>query len=77
MDTKDDLILSLTGEGKSLREIGKIVNLSHVAVKKRLDRIPPAEKPQPDEDGRIDTSQYPALHKAILKIDDIHHPGPD
>jgi len=71
MDTKDALILSLHGEGKSLREIAEAVNISHVAVKKRLDRSLSEKKPQPGEDGRIDTEQYPALHKAILKIDDI------
>ena len=71
MDTKDELILSLHDEGKSLREIAEAVNLSHVAVKKRLDRILSEEKPQPGEDGRINTGQYPALHKALLKIDDI------
>ena len=38
MDTKDTLILSLHGEGKGLREIAEAVNISHVAVKKRLDR---------------------------------------
>lgn len=72
MDTKNDLIRSLDGEGKSLREIGEIVGLSHIAVKKRLDRMNcHAENPQPDENGRIDTAQYPGLHKAVLKIDAI------
>ncbi|MFH0754821.1 MAG: AsnC family protein [Candidatus Omnitrophota bacterium] len=72
MDAKNDLIRSLDGEGKSLRDIAEAVNLSHVAVKKRLDRMNRhTENPQPDENGRIDTSQYPKLHKAIFKIDDI------
>lgn len=72
MDSKNDLIRSLDGEGKSLREIGEAVNLSHIAVKKRLDRMNRhTEKPEPDEDGCINTIQYPDLHKALLKIDDI------
>jgi len=71
MGTKDNLIIKLHGEGKSLREIGEIVNLSHVAVKKRLDRMSSVEKPLPDEDGRINTSKYPNLQKAVMKIDEI------
>jgi hypothetical protein len=30
-----------------------------------------ADKPQPDEDGRINTNQYPNLQKAVIKIDAI------
>lgn len=72
MDAKNDSIRSLDSEGKSLREIGEIVGLSHIAVKKRLDRMNRhTETIQPDENGRIDTTQYPDLHKAVLKIDEI------
>ena len=71
MDAKNDLIIKLQNEGKSLREIGEIVNISHVAVKKRLGRLNNTEKPIPVEDGRINTSQYPNLQKAVMKIDEI------
>ena len=40
MDSKDTQIRFLKDEGKSLRQIAKHVSLSHVGVKKRLDRIP-------------------------------------
>jgi len=39
MDKKGTKILKLTNDGKSLRQIAKQVGLSHVAVKKRLDRL--------------------------------------
>jgi len=40
MNLIDKQILSLHNEGKSLRQIAKHVGMSHVGVKKRLDRIP-------------------------------------
>lgn len=40
MDKTNDLILSLSNEGKSLRQIANEVGMSHVGVKKRLDRLP-------------------------------------
>lgn len=40
MDSIDKQILSLKDEGKSLRQIAKHVGMSHVGVKKRMDRIP-------------------------------------
>ena len=40
MDLRDKQILSLHNEGKSLRQIAKHIGMSHVGVKKRLDRLP-------------------------------------
>ena len=40
MDLIDKQILSLHDEGKSLRQIANHVGMSHVGVKKRLDRLP-------------------------------------
>jgi hypothetical protein len=39
MDQTNELILNLKEQGKSLREIAGEVGISHVAVKKRLDRL--------------------------------------
>jgi predicted ArsR family transcriptional regulator len=39
MDSINKQLLSLKEEGMSLRQIAKEVNLSHVGVKKRLDRL--------------------------------------
>lgn len=41
MDKTNDLILTLRKGGMSLRDIAKEVGLSHVAIKKRLDRMTP------------------------------------
>lgn len=48
MDKTDDLILTLKKEGKSLREIAREVGLSHVAVKKRLDKMGPVHADMAD-----------------------------
>ncbi len=39
MDQKDETILTLRNEGRSLREIGRELGFSHVAVGKRLKRL--------------------------------------
>ena len=38
MDDTDVAIIALRDAGKSLREIGRVVRMSHMAVKKRLDK---------------------------------------
>lgn len=39
MTKTNDSILSLRNEGKSLRQIAKEIGISHIAVKKRLDKL--------------------------------------
>jgi len=40
VDEKDQKIIELKADGKSLRDIAAEIGISHVAVKKRLDRLP-------------------------------------
>ena len=43
MDATDRKIIALKAEGKSLRKIAREVGMSHVAIKKRLDKLPTAK----------------------------------
>lgn len=64
MDQKDELILSLKNEGKSLREIGRQVGMSHVAVKKRLDRLLDEDGNQKPETFQTRTIYVKAVNRA-------------
>ena len=73
MDKKDIKILKLKNDGKSLRQIAKQVGISHVAVKKRLDRLTANETgnqaPPPDTGQLWDMDEYPELNHAVTEID--------
>ena len=73
MDKKDTKIIKLTNDGKSLRQIAKQVGISHVAVKKRLDRLTGDktgdQAPPSDTNQRWDLDEYPELGHAVTEID--------
>ena len=71
MDKKDSKIIKLKNDGKSLRQIAKQVGISHVAVKKRLDRLTANEtgNEAPDTGQRWDMDEYPELNHAVTEID--------
>ena len=75
MDKKDTKIIKLKNDGKSLRQIAKQVGISHVAVKKRLDRLTANEvgsqAPLPDTGQRWDMDEYPELNHAVTGIDGL------
>ena len=75
MDKKDTKIIKLKNDGKSLRQIGKQVGISHVAVKKRLDRLTANETgnqaPPPDTGQLWDMDEYPELNHAVTDIDGL------
>lgn len=83
MDSQDKYILKLKREGKSLREIAKWAGISHVAVKKRLDKLAVNHTYQKQvnegsefkvngtTEEKIKTSQYPNLDQAVSKLDEI------
>ncbi len=65
MDQKDERILSLRNEGRSLRGIGRELGFSHVAVRKRLKRLL-------DEDG----NQKPeALQNDTIYVETVNQAG--
>lgn len=71
MDEKDQRIIELKAEGKSLREIAEAVGTSHVAVKKRLNKVFPhpveMESELPAE--IIDVSEFPDIQEILTQID--------
>ena len=73
MDKKDTKIIKLKNDGKSLRQIAKKVGISHVAVKKRLDRLTANEtgnQALPPDTGQLwDMDEYPELNHAVTEID--------
>ena len=73
MDKKDTKIIKLKNDGKSLRQIAKQVGISHVAVKKRLDRLTANEtgnQALPPDPGQLwDMDEYPELNHAVTEID--------
>ena len=75
MDKTDTKIIKLKNDGKSLRQIAKQVGISHVAVKKRLDRLTVNETgnqaPPPDTGQLWDVDEYPELNHAITGIDGL------
>lgn len=73
MDQKDTKIIKLANEGKSLRQIAKHVGISHVAVKKRLDRLTANETGSraPDTGQLWDMSEYPELNHAVTEIEEM------
>ena len=75
MDEKNTKILKLKNDGKSLRQIAKQVGISHVAVKKRLDRLTANETghqaPPPDPGQLWDMGEYPELNHAVTGIDGL------
>jgi hypothetical protein len=73
MDKKDTKIIKLKNDGKSLRQIAKQVGISHVAVKKRLDRLTANEtgNQAPDTGQRWDMDEYPELNHAVTGIDSL------
>jgi hypothetical protein len=75
MDKKDTKILKLKKDGQSLRQIAKKVGISHVAVKKRLDRLTANEtgnQALPPDTGQLwDMGEYPELNHAVTEIDGL------
>jgi len=75
MDKKDTKIIKLKNDGKSLRQIAKQIGISHVAIKKRLDRLTANETgnqtPPPDAGQRWDMGEYPELNHAVTEIDGL------
>ena len=75
MDKKDIKIIELKNDGKSLRQIAKQVGMSHVAVKKRLDRLTANETgnqaPSPDTGQLWDMDEHPVLNHAVTEIDSL------
>ena len=86
MDKTDTKIIELKNGGESLRQIAKQVGISHVAVKKRLDRLTvnkacsqeASAKAEPViDDCKIpqadiwDTDEYPELNHAVSEIDSL------
>jgi hypothetical protein len=73
MDKIDTKIIKLKNDGKSLRQIAKQVGISHVAVKKRLDRLTANKNanqtPPPDPGQLWDLDEYPELNHAVTEID--------
>jgi hypothetical protein len=86
MDKTDTKILKLKNGGGSLRQIAKQVGISHVAVKKRLDRLTVNKTCSQEasaiaepaiDDCKIpqadiwDTDEYPELNHAVTEIDGL------
>ena len=75
MDKTATKIIELKNGGKSLRQIAKQVGISHVAVKKRLDRLTANETGNqalpPDKDQLWDMDEYPELNHAVTEIDGL------
>jgi hypothetical protein len=75
MDKTDTKIIKLKNDGKSLRQIAKQVGISHVAVKKRLDRLTANEtgnQAPPPVPGQLwDMGEYPELNRAVTEIEGL------
>jgi hypothetical protein len=75
MDKTDTKILKLKSDGKSLRQIAKQVGISHLAVKKRLDRLTANKSgnkaPPTDTDQLWKIDEYPILNRAVTEIDSL------
>ena len=75
MNKTDTKIIELKNGGKSLRQIAKQIGISHVAVKKRLDRLTANETgnqaPPPDTGQKWDMDEYPELDHAVTGIDGL------
>jgi hypothetical protein len=75
MDKTDTKIIKLKNDGKSLRQIAKQVGISHVAVKKRLDRLTVNktgnQAPVPETGQLWDIDEYPELNHAVTEIDGL------
>jgi len=84
MNKTDVKIIELKNGGKSLRQIAKQVGLSHVAVKKRLDRLTANEtgnqKPETSASIAANATQESETHgnaKAAPVIDNYRKPQTD
>ena len=75
MDKTDTKILKLRNDGQSLRQIAKQVGISHVAVKKRLDRLTAnatgKQAPPSDKKQLFKIDEYPVLNHAVTEIDSL------
>jgi hypothetical protein len=75
MDKTNTKIIKLKNDGKSLRQIAKQVGISHVAVKKRLDRLTvnkTGNQAPPSDTGQLwKIDEYPVLNRAITEIDGL------
>ena len=75
MNKTDTKIIELKNGGKSLRQIAKQVGISHVAVKKRLDKLTANETgnqaPPPDTGQIWDMDEYPELNHAVTEIEGL------
>lgn len=74
LDQTDRKIRKLKKQNKSLREIAVEIGLSHVAVKKRLDRMKKRQEENTtpvnfDIQGRTKVDDHPGLLMATNKID--------
>ena len=69
MDKKDTKIIKLKNDGKILRQIAKQVGISHVVVKKRLDRLTANETgsqaPPPGTGQLWDMDEYTKPRKSF------------
>jgi hypothetical protein len=75
MDKTDTKIVELKNGGMSLRQIAKQIGISHVAVKKRLDRLTVNktgnQAPVPETGQLWDMDEYPELNHAVTEIDGL------
>jgi len=74
LDQIDAVIINMRGQRKGLREIARAVGISHVAVKKRLDRMEAERDANPknitfDDQGKANVSEYPDIRKSVNEID--------
>jgi len=73
LDKTDAKIAELKKQNKSLREIAGEIGISHVAVKKRLDRMETGQNENKDpvnfdSQGRARVEDHPELLKATTEI---------
>ncbi len=73
LDHTDKKIVELKKQNKSLREIAGEIGISHVAVKKRLDRMESDKNEDTDPvnfdaQGRARVEDHPELLKATIEI---------
>jgi len=66
----DQEILNLKAEGKSLREIGKTLGVSHVTVSKRLKKLLTPQTPPIDMGLSVNSSDGPG-ETPVIGIDDL------
>jgi len=74
LDKIDAVIINMRGQRKSLREIARAVGISHIAVKKRLDRMEAERGTDPktitfDDQGKANVSEYPDIRESVNEID--------